>query len=88
MRKCHEINGLVYRVKTLKGSFLVECDAEYADEQLVDFCSDLSLEGHHITSVTRIFADSSDTPRIAVLSTTEYRAVLDKKIKDKEKENG
>lgn len=86
MKKCHEVNGLVYRVKTLRGSFLIECDAEYADKQLVDFCSDLSLEGHHVTSVTRIFADSNDTPRIAVLSTPEYRAVLDKKIK--EKKNG
>ena len=84
--KSREIKGLVYRVRTLSGGFLVEVpeDVDHMQE-LGEFCAEMVHKGHHITSVTRVFACSTDTPRISVLSSKEYKDAM-KRLMDAPKE--
>ena len=70
-----EIKGIVYRVKHLTGGWLVEVPEDKDPiEELAQFVADRAAQGYTISSVTRIFDCSSDTPRIAVLSSPEYKA--------------
>lgn len=73
MRK---INGSLYRVKTAYGGYLVEVSEGKPIQELAQFCAELSLKGETITSVTRIFVISKDTPRISVLTSPEYKRAL------------
>ena len=70
----NEIKGLVYRVKSKSAAWLVEVD-ECEDQiaELAKFCAEKAVAGYLITSVTRIFDCSTDTPRITVLSSPEYK---------------
>lgn len=69
-----EIQGLVYRIKTKSAAWLVEVDeGEDQIAELAKFCAEKAVAGYIITSVTRIFDCSTDTPRIAVLSSPEYK---------------
>ena len=75
MKEIREIKGLVYRVKTKTAAWLVEVDEDKDQiEELAKFCAEKAVMGYLITSVTRIFDCSTDTPRIAVLSSPEYKA--------------
>jgi len=70
-----EIEGIVYRVKHLSGGWLVEVPAgKDPMEELGEFVAERALKGYIITSVTRIFDSSTDTPRVAVLSSSEFKA--------------
>lgn len=73
--------GNLYRISTYSGTgFIVEVDEDENEKQsLADCCAKLQLEGYHITSVTRIYACSRETPRIPVLSSPEYKLALKKK---------
>lgn len=73
MRK---IEGCLYRVKTAYGGCLVEVSEEKSIQELIQFCAELTLKGEMITSVTRIFVTSKETPRISVLTSPEYRQAL------------
>ena len=70
----NEIKGCVYRIKTKSAAWLVEVD-ENEDQiaELAKFCAEKAAMGYLITSVTRIFDCSTDTPRIAVLSSPDYK---------------
>ena len=69
----HEIKGIIYRVNFQYGSCFVECDEENAQEELYRFCAKKAASGKVISSVNRIFEDSSSTPRVSVLSQPEYK---------------
>lgn len=73
--------GNLYRITTCFGTgFIVEVDEDENEKQsLADCCAELELQGYHITSVTRIFSCSRETPRISVLSSKEYKLALKKK---------
>lgn len=74
MSKAKEIEGLVYRVKHLTGGWLVEVpETEDPIEALAKFAAEKSVMGYIITSVTRIFDSSKDTPRMAILSSKEFK---------------
>lgn len=74
MKEIREIKGLVYRVKTKTAAWLVEVDEDKDQiEELAKFCAEKAVMGYLITSVTRIFDCSTDTPRIAVLSSPDYK---------------
>lgn len=74
MSKAKEIEGVVYRVKHLTGGWLVEVSEEDDPiEALANFAAEKSVKGYIITSVTRIFACSKDTPRMAILSSKEFK---------------
>ena len=61
----HEIKGIIYRVNFQYGSCFVECDEENAQEELYRFCAKKAASGKVISSVNRIFEDSSSTPRVS-----------------------
>lgn len=63
-------------MKTVYGGYLVEVSEEKSIQELAQFCAELSLKGEMITSVTRIFVTSKDTPRIIVLTSPEYKQAL------------
>lgn len=70
-----EIEGIVYRVKHLSGGWLVEVPEDKDPmEELGEFVAERSMKGYIITSVTRLFGASTDTPRVAVLSSSEFKA--------------
>lgn len=73
--------GKLYRITTYYGTgFIVEVDEDEDEKRaLADCCAELQLKGYHVTSVTRIFACSRETPRISVLSSPDYKRVLKEK---------
>ena len=72
--KANRIEGIVYRIKTTHGGFLVEVPNE-GDTigELARYCANLSMSGYIISSVTRVFDADTATPRVSVLTTKEYR---------------
>lgn len=72
--KARRIDGIVFRVRTTHAGFLVEVpdDGDTLDE-LARFCADLSMKGHIISSVSRVFDTDTATPRVCVLSSKEYK---------------
>jgi len=72
--KAKRIEGIVYRIKTTHGGFLVEVPNE-GDTigELARYCANLSMSGYIISSVTRVFDADTATPRVSVLTTKEYR---------------
>lgn len=72
--KARRIDGIVYRVKTTHGGFLVEVpDVGDTMGELARYCANLSKSGYIISSVTRVFEADSATPRVSVLTTKEFR---------------
>lgn len=72
-----KLDGTVYRIRTTTGGVLVE--SPYGPDEfgaLCRFCAAYTMEGHVITSVTRIEPDSDSRPRVPVFSQKEYRAEL------------
>lgn len=85
MAKAKEIEGAVYRIKHLTGGWLVNVpEGEDPTESLAIFAAEKAVTGYIITSVTRIFPDSKDTPRMAILSSKEFKAEV-KRLMDKVK---
>lgn len=80
-----EIKGLVYRVRSHSRAWLVEVD-EDCDQisALAEFCAEKAVMGYLITSVTRIFDSSPDTPRISVLSSPDYKKAYEKARKERD----
>jgi len=72
--KAKRIEGIVYRIKTTHGGFLVEVPNE-GDTigELARYCANLSMSGYIISSVTRVLDADTATPRVSVLTTKEYR---------------
>ena len=70
------IEGIVYRVKAGKNSFLVETNEASCFEELCEFCAEKTVEGHVITSVTRVYVSDGSSPRVSVLGQPEYKAAL------------
>lgn len=64
----------VYRITYAYGGQLVECDSEAA---LIQYCAKQAAIGRSITSVSRIYADRKETPRMKVMSTKEYKDAAD-----------
>lgn len=86
MASAKEIDGVVYRVKHLTGGWLVEVpETEDPIEALAEFAAKKSIKGYIITSVTRIFACSKDTPRMAILSSKEYKAEINRLMEEAKK---
>lgn len=86
MSKAKEIEGVVYRVKHLTGGWLVEVpETEDPVEALAMFAAEKSVKGYIITSVTRIFTCSKDTPRMAVLSSKEFKSEVRRLMEEQEK---
>lgn len=84
MYKAKEIEGVVYRVKHLTGGWLVEVpETEDPIEALATFAAEKSVKGYIITSVTRIFDCSKDTPRMAILSTKEFKSEVKRLMDEK-----
>lgn len=84
MYKAKEIEGVVYRVKHLTGGWLVEVpETEDPIEALATFAAEKSVKGYIITSVTRIFDCSKDTPRMAVISTKEFKSEVKRLMDEK-----
>lgn len=81
----HEIKGIIYRVNFQYGSCFVECDEENAQEELYRFCAMKAASGKVISSVNRIFEDSSSTPRVSVLSQPEYKQAYREELARKER---
>lgn len=79
-----EIEGILFRVRGVFHSWLVEVSPHKVEEELAEFCARKELSGDHISSVTRVFATTSDSPRVRVLSTPEYKAALKKLQMEKE----
>ncbi len=72
--KTKRIKGIVYRIKTPYGGFLVEVpDEGDTMGELARYCANLSMSGCIISSVTRVFDADSATPRVSVLTTKEYK---------------
>lgn len=85
MSKAKEIEGVVYRVKHLTGGWLVEVpETEDPVEALAKFAAEKSVKGYIITSVTRIFACSTDTPRMAILSSKEFKSEVSRLMKEQD----
>lgn len=75
--RARPIQGCVYRVKMHPDrAILVETSAENSWHELVNFCAYMVAQGNIITFVTRIFPFSTDTPRVAVLSSKDYKEAL------------
>lgn len=73
----HIVTNKLYRVKAVSNAWLVETsDKSNALNELVEFCAEKSASGYQITSVTEIFATSKETPRVTVLSTSEFKRAL------------
>jgi len=72
--KAKRIEGIVYRIRTTYGGFLVEVPNE-GDTigELARYCANLSMSGYIISSVTRVLDADTATPRVSVLTTKEYR---------------
>ncbi|WP_191396162.1 hypothetical protein [Flavonifractor sp. An306] len=86
MASAKEITGVVYRVKHLTGGWLVEVpETEDPIEALAKFVAKKSIKGYIITSVTRIFACSKDTPRMAILSSKEYKEEINRLMEEAKK---
>lgn len=81
----HEIKGIIYRVNFQYGSCFVECDEGNAHEELYRFCAKKAASGKVISSVNRIFEDSSSTPRVSVLSQPEYKQAYREELARKER---
>lgn len=63
-------------------SYLVEVyDKGFENDALAEFCAKISAKGEVITSVTRIFENRSETPRVSVLTTKTYKRYLSKELK-------
>lgn len=72
--QARRIEGIVYRVKTTHGGFLVEVpDEGDTMGELARYCAVLTMSGYIISSVTRVFDADTATPRVSVLTTKEYR---------------
>lgn len=71
-----EVKGILYRVRGVFHSWLVEVSEEHAQEEIAEFCARKSMVGDSITSVSRVFATSTDSPRVRVLSTPEFKAAI------------
>ncbi len=82
----HEIKGIIYRVNFQYGSCFVECDEGNAHEELYRFCAKKAASGKVISSVNRIFEDSSSTPRVSVLSQPEYKQAYREELARKDEE--
>lgn len=90
-----KIEGIVYRIKTTTGGFLVEVlregsvmeDYDNAEKELACFCADLSMRGYIITSVTRVFDVYKVTPRVAVLTSKEYKSEINRLMKERKNES-
>lgn len=88
--KARRIDGIVFRVKTTVGGFLVEVplegsaivDYDNAEKELARFCASLRLEGHIITSVSRVLNVDTATPRVAVLTSKEYKSEIKRLMKE------
>ena len=77
-----QIVGMLFRVKCMYRSYLVEVyDTGLDNDELAEFCAKISAKGEIITSVTRIFENRSETPRVSVLTTKTYKRYLDKELK-------
>lgn len=75
--EARELKGLVYRVRTKTAAWLVEVpDGIDPIQDLAEFCAEKAVSGYLITSVTRIFDCSTDNPRVAVLSSPEYKEAV------------
>lgn len=84
MTKARRIDGIVYRVKTTHAGFLVEVpDNGDTFGELARFCADLSMRGYIISSVTRVFDVDTATPRVAVLTSKEYKAEINRLMEAK-----
>lgn len=81
--KARQIDGIVFRVRTTHAGFLVEVpdDGDTLGE-LARFCADLSLRGYIISSVTRVFDVDTATPRVAVLTSKEYKSEINRLMKE------
>lgn len=71
-----KIEGLVYRVRGTHNAMLVEVSAENSIQELAEFCAELTHKGFSITSVSHVLDESTDTPRVAVVSTPEYKKAM------------
>ena len=78
------IEGIVYRIKTVSSGFLVEVNNEDSIGELCRFCARLTMDGHIISSVTRIFDCAKDTPRVSVLTQPEYKEEIERLRKERE----
>ena len=71
------VTNRLFRVADASDAWLVETSGNRdVFEELVEFCAAKAASGCHITSVTEIMANSRMTPRIAVLSTPEFKRAL------------
>lgn len=68
--------NFVFRVRHCTGGWLVEADDHDPIQSLAEFCAEKAVNGYLITSVTQIFDCRTDTPRVAVLSSPEYKDAL------------
>jgi len=82
--KAKRIEGVVYRVKTYHGGFLVEVpdDGDTMGE-LARYCAKLAVEGCIISSVTRLYGTHTATPRVPVLTLKEYQDEIKRLTKEK-----
>lgn len=74
-----KIEGCVYRVRSTVRAMLVEVSEENPMQELAEFCAELTREGFLITSISHVFASDTSTPRVAVLSTPEYKDAVRKR---------
>lgn len=74
--EARELKGLVFRVRHNTGGWLVEVGDCDPIQELAEFCAKKAVSGYLITSVTRIYDCSTDTPRVSVLSSPEYKDAL------------
>lgn len=74
--EARELKGLVFRVRHNTGGWLVEVEDCDPIRELAEFCAKKAVSGYLITSVTRIYDCSTDTPRVSVLSSPEYKDAL------------
>lgn len=80
------IEGIVFRVKTVSGGFLVEVpDNGDTIGELCRLCARLTMDGHIISSVVRIFDCAKDTPRMSVLTQPEYKEEIERLRKERER---
>lgn len=73
MRK---IEGILYCIHCYNSNMFVEAPREGAFNELARYCAELSADGHVITSVTELYQNSRETPRVKVLSSPEYKHAL------------
>ena len=69
-----EIVGNLYRINTITKTFFVEA---YTLTDLYQYVAQKSIDGYYVLSVVELEANGS-TPRVPVLSTKEYKSILDK----------